>query len=79
MGSHHYKGFAISVQVMSGRAGGYVGTVTLRQDGNVPERTFDLPLDEELATEEEALREGFQYGLDLVDGVLPWFDPTCRE
>jgi hypothetical protein len=39
------------------------------------ESKFHLPLHEQLATEDEALREAMQYGADLVDRLVPWFDP----
>jgi hypothetical protein len=61
---------------MTGRSGGYVASVTLTREGSeVAEKTFDVPLAEDLYSEDEALREGMQYGIDLVDGLLAWFDP----
>ena len=75
MGSRHYKGFDISVCAIKAHSGGYVASVTLKQLEPGKESKFDLPLDEDLFSEGEALHEGMQYGFDLVDGLLPWFDP----
>jgi hypothetical protein len=74
--SREYMGFHIEVHPKKGRSYGFVATVTLtsRDAGNL-RRDFPLLLDEDLATEEEAVREGFQYGIDLIDGLLPWFNP----
>ena len=71
-----YKGFNIHVIVNKSTLGGYMAAVTLTavETQTIP-RTFDLPLDEDLPTEAEASNEAIQYGRDLVDGLLPWFDP----
>ena len=80
MGSRNYKSFAINVQVIQGLSGGYVGSVTLTHGGgHIRDRRFTLPLDEDLASEEDVLREALQYGVDLVDGLLPWFDPQSSR
>ena len=69
-----YKGFNIRVTVNKSTLGGYVATVTLAPIETQTTRAFDLPLDEDLPTQAEALNEAIQYGRDLVDGLLPWFD-----
>ena len=76
MHSRHYKGFQIDVHPRSASSFGFSATVTLTRHGaDSFQREFPLLLDEDLPTEEEAAREGIQYGLDLIDGLLPWFDP----
>jgi hypothetical protein len=77
---HEYKGFQIDVFATQTRSGGYVASVTLtQQDADITERKFDLPLDEDLFSPEEVLREGMQYGCDLIDGLLPWFNPQSMR
>ena len=73
MPNREYKGFEIDASAIKLTSGGYGAAVKLR--GHEVERTFDLPLDEALISEDEALHEAIQYGRDLVDGLLPWFDP----
>ncbi|HZN24865.1 MAG TPA: hypothetical protein VFB75_11605 [Burkholderiales bacterium] len=73
---HDYKGFQIEVCTVATSAGGYVATVRLTpQSGEAASREFQLPLDEDFASEEQATREAIQYGADLIDGLLPWFNP----
>ena len=74
MASRYYKGFQIVAQVIRGTRGGYGASVTLIRE-DLTQRKFELPLDDDLCCEEEALSQGMQYGVDLVDGLLPWFDP----
>ena len=73
MQNREYKGFFISVSAIKLRSGGYGAAVRLRVEQS--ERTFEVPLDEDLLSEDEALHEALQYSRDLVDGLLPWFDP----
>ena len=75
MQHREYKGFEIDASAIKLTSGGYGAAVKLR--GGDAERTFDLPLDEALVSEDEALQEAIQYGRDLVDGLLPWFDPEA--
>ena len=76
MNQREYRGFQIDVSTLRTTSGGYVASVTLtRQGADAARREFALPLDEDLLSEEEAKREAMQYGADLVDGLLPWFDP----
>ena len=35
----------------------------------------DLPLYDRFTSEDEALQQALRYGADLVDGLLPTFDP----
>jgi hypothetical protein len=76
-----YRGFQIDVCTLRTTTGGYVASVTLTPAGaDAARREFALPLDEDLSSEEEAKREAMQYGADLVDGLLPWFDPrSCTD
>jgi len=71
--NREYKGFWINVSAIKMGSGGYGAAVSLRVEQS--ERTFEVPLDEDLLSEDEALHEALQYGCDLVDGLLPWFDP----
>jgi len=73
-----YNGFEIIAETNNSTVEGYAASVTLMRDGAV-QRKFDLPLCEELASEDEALREAVQYGADLVDGLCPWFDPQSSR
>ena len=75
MDSRHYKGYDICVRAIRARSGGYAASVTLKHPEPANETHFELPLDEDLFSEGEALQEGMQYGVDLVDGLLPWFEP----
>ena len=72
-----YKGFQISAAAAKSPLGGYVASVTLvRQASAHPASSkFDLPLEADLCSERDALHQAMQYGLDLVDGLVPWFDP----
>jgi hypothetical protein len=71
--NREYKGFVISATAVRMASGGYGAVVSLRVADI--ERTFDVPLDEDLFSEDEALQEALHYGRDLADGLLPWFDP----
>jgi hypothetical protein len=73
-----YKGFRINADAAKSPLGGYVASVTLvRRDSScTAANKFDLPLDADLSTEHDALHQAMQYGLDLIDGLVPWFDPN---
>ena len=73
MQNREYKGFSINVSAIKFASGGYGAAVRLRVEPS--ERLFEVPLDEDLLSEDEALHEALQYAVDLVDGLLPWFDP----
>jgi len=75
MDSRHYKGYDICVRAVRAHSGGYAASITLKHQTPAKESEFELPLDEDLCSESEALQEGMRYGLDLVDGLLPWFNP----
>ena len=79
--SREYKGFQINANATKSPRGGYVASVTLsRRSTDITfENKFEVPLDEELPSEDEALHEAVQYGLDLIDGLLPWFDPQSMH
>ena len=71
-----YKDFEITAEAFRLPAGGYGACVTLSREGSLRmESRFQLPLHEQLATEDEALREAMRSGADLVVGLMPWFDP----
>ena len=76
-----YRGFQIDVCTVRTKSGGYIASVKLTREGSdAARREFALPLDEDLLIEEEAKHEAMQYGVDLVDGLLPWFDPqSCTD
>jgi len=75
-----YKGFQISTRAIELPLGGYAASVTLkRHHPRIRESRFDLPLDAERSTKEEALREAMRYGKDLVDGLVPPFDPRSMS
>jgi hypothetical protein len=71
-----YKGFDLHGRATALLSGIYVASVTLSRRGpHARVRTFDVPLADELLTEQEAVGNAIQHGLDLVDGLLPCFDP----
>jgi hypothetical protein len=72
-----YKGFQVNAVAAKSPLGGYVASVTLarRDSSTAAANKFDLPLDAELYSELDALHQAMQYGLDLIDGLVPWFDP----
>jgi hypothetical protein len=72
-----YKGFQVNAAAAKSPLGGYVASVTLvRQHSAHPaSNKFDLPLEADLCSENDALHQAMQYGLDLIDGLVPWFDP----
>jgi hypothetical protein len=71
--NREYQGFSINVSAIKMASGGYGAAVILRVESR--ERSFEVPLDEDLLSEDEAFQEALQYACDLIDGLLPWFDP----
>lgn len=72
-----YNGFGITAEAFPLPVGGFGACVTLSREGPVRMQSkFHLPIEEQLATAEEALREAMRYGADLVDGLVPSFDPN---
>jgi hypothetical protein len=70
------QGFEITAQSVGAPDGSYQASVTLTpSDPLHVECKFSMPLCKGISTEDEVLHEAIHYGRDLVDGLLPWFDP----